>query len=1236
MAAQSINSADDSGFFWHIYNEARDPILLSQDGGFLDCNQAALTQLGLRDKAELRHLTLISISPPLQPDGRASAEKLTEVSELIAQAGYHRFEWACKRVDGSLFDVEVTATVITINGEQVIHAHWRDIGEQKRLARELHESQEAARKIFDEAADPVILFKQSIAVDCNKAALQQLGFHHKQDLLGLSPQDIAPPVQESGQRTADRQTEVTATAIRDGKTSFEWLLKRADGSLIETEVTLTTITVHGEEMRHMRWRDIGEQKRLARELHESQEAARKIFDEAADPVILYEQGVAIDCNKAALQQLGFHRKQDLLGLSPEDISPPVQENGQQTKDRKEEVIATALRHGKTGFDWLLKRADGSLIETEITLTAITVHGADVLHIRWRDISEQKRLAKDLRESEESFRRIFDEAAAPLMIIKKDGRIFDSNQAAVRLFGYPSKQLLAGKSPTEMALPWQPDGRASTQMAQEMIAITLHKGYHHFGWQMRCMDGSLVDTEITLTRITVHGEALIHAQIRDLTEQNRLRAALYAEKERAEITLASIGDAVITTDAEGRVTFLNHVASKLTGWLPSEAIGQSMAEVFHIVNEATRARVVSPVDEVLQNGKTVNLANHTVLVARDGKEYNIEDSAAPIFLRDGTLLGCVLVFHDVSEKHQLLKSVRWQAGHDVLTGLPNRVLLADRFQRALANARRQKNLLGVCLMDLDQFKPVNDLYGHDMGDRLLIEVTGRINQAVRSEDTVARLGGDEFAMLLGGLADRQQLELVLRRILETVSAPYVIGEHTISISASIGVAIYPLDEVDADTLLRHADQAMYLAKQAGRNRFHWFDVAHDRQAQTSQQTLARIREALQSDELCLHYQPKVNMRSGKVVGMEALLRWQHPQQGLLPPLDFLPLAEQTDLIVDIGEWVIEQALKQGKAWLVAGKNWPISVNIAARHFQLPDFLDRLKIILARHPDVPPQQLEIEILESVALGDMHHVQQLILACQALSIKFSLDDFGTGYSSLSYLKRLPADTLKIDQSFVRDMLDDKDDLALIEAVIGLASAFNRKVVAEGVETIEHGVLLMRLGCDIAQGYGIARPMPTVQIIDWAEQFTPDPKWRQWANVQWDMRDIPLLMAEHDHLVWVKHVLKTVAEGTPLQQLTRGQLTDHHLCRFGLWYDGDGQARYGQLAEFIAIEPIHAQVHQTGTEIIHLHEAGQVEAAHTQCNTLLALKTQLVESLGALQLITTETGVTSFSLPHEGPEMY
>jgi diguanylate cyclase (GGDEF)-like protein/PAS domain S-box-containing protein len=701
---------------------------------------------------------------------------------------------------------------------------------------------------------------------------------------------------------------------------------------------------------------------------------------------------------------------------------------------------------------------------------------------------------------------------------------------------------------------------------------------------------------------------------------RLFSELDEEKMLAQVTLASIGDAVITTDATGRVNFLNSVAVALTGWSAEEAIGRPAAEIFHIVNESSRECVGGPVDEVIKNGKQINLANHTVLIARDGTEYNIEDSAAPIVSHEGTMQGCVLVFHDITDKHHAKRQMEWLAVHDALTGLPNRILLADRFQRALANAKRQNNLVGVCMLDLDLFKPVNDSHGHDIGDQLLKQVAVRLNQAARSVDTIARLGGDEFVLLLCDFTHMQELEDALQRILDSISATYFIGRHDIDISASIGVAVYPLDDADADTLLRHADQAMYLAKQAGRNRIHWFDVAHDRQAQESHQMLSRVREALQNNELTLYYQPKLNMRSGEVVGMEALLRWVHPKKGLVPPMDFLPQVEQSDLIVDIGEWVIDEALRQSAQWSATGYVWPISVNIAARHFQLPDFYARLKSALERHPDVPPQHLDIEIVESVALKDVDQVSRLIQDCQSLGVSFSLDDFGTGYSSLSYLKRLHADTLKIDKSFVRDILDDNEDLAVVEAVIGLATVFNRKLVAEGVETPEHGALLMRLGCDVAQGYGIARPMPAAQVVDWAAAFKPHTLWNLWAGTQWELSDLPLLVAQYDHLEWIKHVIMSV-EDAPLR-LSPDELKDHHMCRFGQWYYSYGQARYGHLVEFSAIEPIHIQVHQVGQEIVRLHATGEIEASRALCPTLMVLKDRILAILSALHVAVLQMG--------------
>ena len=694
---------------------------------------------------------------------------------------------------------------------------------------------------------------------------------------------------------------------------------------------------------------------------------------------------------------------------------------------------------------------------------------------------------------------------------------------------------------------------------------------------------------------------------------RLFHQLEQEKMLAEVTLASIGDAVITTTGDGAVAFLNGAATLLTGWPADEAVGRPVADVFHIVNEFSRERVLSPIDEVMAKGKKVNLANHTVLIARDGTEYNIEDSAAPIVADDGTLLGCVLVFHDVTEKHQAKKLLEWRAVHDVLTGLPNRILLADRFQRALSSAARHNSLLGVCIMDLDGFKPVNDTYGHRVGDTLLVQVAERLNECMRSMDTVARLGGDEFALLLCDIVDVDEMDQILRRLLASIGAPYAIDGTSISVSASIGVAVYPADDADPDTLLRHADQAMYTAKQSGRNRIHWFDVVHDKQTQASHQTLARVREALDEHELLLHYQPKVDLRTGETAGVEALLRWQHPERGMVPPLDFLPWVEQTDLIIDIGEWVIETALRQLTAWRAAGATWPVSVNIAAHHFQAADFVERIKAILARHPDVPPNCLDLEIVESAALGDLDQMRKKVRACQDLGVTFSLDDFGTGYSSLSHLKRLPAETLKIDQSFVHDLLDDPDDLAVVQALIGLATTFNRKLVAEGVELAEQAVLLLRLGCECAQGFGIARPMPAADIPAWLAGAGRERRWHPWTGAQWELADLPLLMAQHDHLQWIKRVIMSV-EKIPLN-MTPDELCSHHRCRFGQWYDNDGRSRYESLEAFSAIEPVHMEVHRLGQEIVRLQAAGDVAGARSLCGELLELKDQILSVLSALQ---------------------
>lgn len=450
--------------------------------------------------------------------------------------------------------------------------------------------------------------------------------------------------------------------------------------------------------------------------------------------------------------------------------------------------------------------------------------------------------------------------------------------------------------------------------------------------------------------------------------------------------------------------------------------------------------------------------------------------------------------DFSELNTIKEQLQHQALHDVLTNLPNRVLLADRLSQSMVQSQRHKNLLAVVFLDLDSFKDVNDSYGHDLGDELLIITSQRMKEALREGDSLARIGGDEFVAVLTDLANVEDCEPVLERLLLAASEPVHLGNVKLQVSASIGVTFYPQDNVSADQLMRHADQAMYVAKESGKNRFHLFDTAEDNAVKVQRETLESIRFALDNQQFVLYYQPKVNMRTGTVIGAEALIRWQHPERGLLSPFDFLPAIEHNPMMIELGEWVIDSALTQISQWQSMAVNLPlnISVNIAAIQLQQTNFVNRLTTLLAAHPDVASRHLELEVLETSALEDVHHVSRIMNDCMAQDVNFALDDFGTGYSSLTYLRRLPASLIKIDQSFVRDMLHDVDDLAIVEGVIALAKSFKRDVIAEGVETVEHGTALLQVGCELAQGYGIAKPMPASDIPEWINQWKPDANWQ------------------------------------------------------------------------------------------------------------------------------------------------
>ncbi len=554
--------------------------------------------------------------------------------------------------------------------------------------------------------------------------------------------------------------------------------------------------------------------------------------------------------------------------------------------------------------------------------------------------------------------------------------------------------------------------------------------------------------------------------------------IWKREEWYRVTLNSIGDAVICTDAEGKITLLNLVAERLTGWSLQDAIGKSMAEVFRIVDSVTRATLPDPMDDAIELNRTGHLPANCILIRRDGCEIFIEDSAAPIHNREKKITGSVIVFRDVSKARSLAELVVHASQHDPLTGLPNRLLLNDRLGMAIALAKRHRGQAAVIFLDLDGFKHINDSLGHLTGDKLLLSVAGRLKEHIRTPDTVSRQGGDEFVLLLQDVRKPEDAAITARRVLEAVSKVHIVDGHELFVTASLGVSMYPDDGPDAETLMMNADTAMYSAKENGRQCCRFFTPAMNVRAVERQSVEEDLRQALERNELSLHYQPKIDLQTGAIIGAEALLRWAHPTRGSVPPLQFIRIAEDSGLILPIGAWVLREAFKQACAWV--GQGLPaitMAVNVSAVQFRDEDFLEDMFAVLAE-TGMDPGSVELELTESVLMHEPEQAASILQKLRDKGIVVSVDDFGTGYSSLSRLKRFPIDTLKIDQSFVHQLRDNPDDAAIVTAIISMGRSLNLRVIAEGVETGEDLSFLKEHECDEAQGFFFSKPVPAVEF--------------------------------------------------------------------------------------------------------------------------------------------------------------
>ncbi|HZW24280.1 MAG TPA: PAS domain S-box protein [Gallionella sp.] len=1055
--------AEQESLFHTIFSEAPSAVELIDPATlrFVEVNPAACNMLGYT------HEEYLSLSlPDTQADMDESALRAAVAD--IERSGSAGFENRHRSKNGDVLDVEINVRMLDLPGRRLMVAVWRDVTERKCADIALRESEAKFRALFETAGDGIFIQDETGFVDCNEKGARMYGLS-REELIGQSPAALAPERQPGGRLSAEVAGEMIAAALNGLPGQFEWQALRADGSPLDVEVNLSRIELKGRVYLQAVVRDISERKQAERQRAEYMSLLNATLESSADAILV----VAPD-NRWSLYNQRFI---DLWRIPPEIVSSGDDnaalchvvdrlEDPEAFLGKVQELYATPEA---SSFD-TFRFKDGSVIERYSIPQRIA---GEVVGRVWsfREVTERKQAELKLQQSEAHFRFIAETAQALIWMSGPDKLYTWFNKVWLDFTGRTMEQEIGGG--------WlegvHPDDRQSC--SESYASYFDRRESFSIEYRLRHRDGEyrwVLDKGAP--RFDAQGvfEGYIGSCF-DITERRR-------HEENLGIT-ASVFDttqeAILITDADNLITDVNPAFSRITGYRREEVIGLNPK----LLGSGRHGSdfYASMWQSIVQNkswrGEIWNRR-------KNGEIYAELLSVSAICGDDGRVLRYVGVFSDISRIKEHEEELSRIAHYDALTGIPNRVLLADRMKQGIAQTVREQGMMAVCYLDLDGFKLVNDTLGHEAGDMVLIEMARRIGSTIRGVDTIARLGGDEFVVLLLGLENGGECMVTLDRLLGSIALPLDIAGRQVVMGASIGVTIYPLDDEDPDTLLRHADQAMYVAKQSGKNRYHIYDPAFDLRTRNHYEFINSIRYGLALDQFELYYQPKVDLLTKKLVGAEALVRWRHPERGLLPPGEFLRPVENTDLDIEIGDWVIASALAQIDVWRQAGLDIEVSINISAYHLESPRFSEKLQQQLAHYPELPSGRLQIEVLETVALNDLVIVREIIEACRMFGVRFALDDFGTGYSSLSYLSSLPVDVLKIDQSFVRDMLEDKGDKAIVQGVIALARAFGQQTVAEGIETSAHYQALLEMGCEVGQGYGIARPMTAEMLKSWSAE--------------------------------------------------------------------------------------------------------------------------------------------------------
>lgn len=822
------------------------------------------------------------------------------------------------------------------------------------------------------------------------------------------------------------------------------------------------------------FQDITKQAQDRTQLAEAEARFRALFEESPLSIMVHDarSGVVLDANRAAwtaysLDSLEALQRRYLWS------APPYSE-----ADALAKIRAAAEGQSQT-FEWTSVDAHGRWFQELVTLIPLVIDGQLRVLSSAIDISE-------LHAVRQRFRAIFD--ASPVAITVQDadtGEFLEANAQAWRSWGFESlDDMLAHPDQVWLEEPYH------REAAMARLRAALAKGGDRYEWPTRRLDGSVMWNEVSISPVDVGGRQCALCVAVDITIRREGERLLRESDERFRALLEDVpGVAIQGYGLDGIVNYWNRASETLYGFSAEEALGRNLFDLI-VPPESTRT-LRQAMEGLAEHGLISN--GEMELMRKDGSRLPVFFSQTAV-RRPGYPIELFCIDIDLSERKRHENELKRIASYDALTGLPNRNLLAELMREQCSRADESGEGFAFCYLDLDEFKPINDQFGHALGDRVLVRIAERLRGLLRGGDMVGRLGGDEFVLLLGGLGQGPELDRRLRGILDRICEPIQVDSLTLQVAASIGVTLYPEDSSDPDILLRHADQAMYRAKAQGRNSYSLFDLALEDAQQRRRERLQEIRQGLRHKQFELYFHPKISLRTREVCGVEGLIRWRHPVRGVLQPAEFLADLEQSELEHAFGDFVIERALEQQSSWVGQGLALPVSVNISAPHLLAPGFLQKLNAELQRHPDVPACLFRLEILETAAVSDRGQAIAVLDRVRRMGVGVSLDDFGTGYSSLRHLRSLPVDEVKIDQSFVRDMLIDPADRNIVRSVLGLAAAFNLRVVAEGVETAEHMSALIELDCQFGQGYVFARPMPAEDLLGWLDAW-PD----QSARLPW-----------------------------------------------------------------------------------------------------------------------------------------